>query len=48
MVHATCDVGVPKQMIYENCVRSVLQDLANKIERPDHILRTPLEVGLYM
>jgi predicted dehydrogenase len=45
-IHATFDVGVPKQMIYENCVRSVLQDLINKIERPDHILRTPLEVGL--
>jgi hypothetical protein len=46
MIHATFDVGVPKQIVYENCVCSVLQDLVKKIERADHVLRTPLEVGL--
>jgi predicted dehydrogenase len=46
MIIATFDVGLSKQMIYEDCVRSELQDLINKIENPNHTLRTPLEVGL--
>jgi predicted dehydrogenase len=46
MINATINVGVSKQVIYEDCVRSVLQDLISKIENPNHTLRTPLEAGL--